>query len=143
MTTRQRLMLANGIVLGLFAVPSFFMDIRAIFFGAGPLVTALRGEPSTGIGFLEAHGLAAILAFWFLYVGRTQQAPARAWHFTGAAVHTLLGASNIALWHFFVLMDMLALGYVSTGVHIVFAMLQVVAGARAASSRAAARSLRS
>ena len=78
MTNRQRLMFANGIVLGLFAVPSFFMDIRAIFFGEGPLVTALRGVPSSGIGFLEAHGLAALFAFWFLYVGRTQASPARA-----------------------------------------------------------------
>ena len=130
MTTRQRLMFANGVALGLFAVPSFLLDIRAIFFGAGPLLTALRGEPSSGIGFLEAHGLAAILAFWFLYVGRTQASPARAWHFTAAAVHTLLGASNIALWQFFVFMDMLPLGYVSTGVHIVFAVLQSVAGAR-------------
>jgi len=131
MTNRQRLMFANGVVLGLFAVPSFFMDIRAIFFGEGPLVTALRGIPSTGIGFLEAHGLAAIFAFWFLYVGLTQPKPARAWHFTGAAVHTLLGASNIALWHFFIYMDMLALGYVSTAVHIVFAVVQFVVGARA------------
>ena len=134
MTNRQRLMFANGIVLGLFAVPSFFMDIRAIFFGAGPLVAVLRGEPSSGIGFLEAHGLAAILAFWFLYVGRTQPSPARAWHFTGAAVHTLLGGSNIALWQMFILADMLVLGYVSTGVHIVFAVLQFVAGVRAPST---------
>ena len=134
MTNRQRLMFANGIVLGLFAVPSFFMDIRAIFFGVGPLVTALRGEPSSGIGFLEAHGLAALFAFWFFYVGRTQASPARAWHFTGSAVHTLLGASNIALWHFFVFMDMLVLGYVSTAVHIVFAVLQFAVGVRAASS---------
>jgi hypothetical protein len=124
-------MFANGIVLGLFAVPSFFMDIRAIFFGAGPLVTALRGIPSTGIGFLEAHGLAAIFAIWFFYVGLTQPKPARAWHFTGAAVHTLLGASNIALWHFFIYMDMLVLGYVSTAVHIVFAVVQFVVGVRA------------
>ncbi|KGQ18549.1 hypothetical protein LF41_575 [Lysobacter dokdonensis DS-58] len=142
MTSRQRLMFANGIVLGLFAIPSFFMDIRAIFFGAGPLVTALRGEPSSGIGFLEAHGLAAIFALWFLYVGRTQAPPARAWHFTGAAVHTLLGASNIALWHFFIFMDMLALGYVSTAVHIAFAVLQFVVGMRATSHRAAADALR-
>ena len=142
MTHRQRLMFANGIVLGLFAVPSFLMDIRAIFFGAGPLVTALRGEPSTGIGFLEAHGLAALFAFWFLYVGRTQTSPARAWHFTGTAVHTLLGASNIALWHFFVIMDMLVMGYVSTAVHILFAVLQFVAGARATASHAAANAPR-
>lgn len=130
-------MFANGIVLGLFSVPSFLLDIRAIFFGAGPLVTALRGVPSTGIGFLEAHGLAVIFALWFFHVGRTQASPARAWHFTGAAVHTLLGGSNIALWQFFVFMDMLALGYISTGVHIVFAVLQLVAGSRAASTRAA------
>jgi hypothetical protein len=46
-------------------------------------------------------------------------------------VHTLLGACNIALWQFFVFMDMLALGYVSTAVHIVFAVVQLVVGARA------------
>ena len=131
MTSRQRLMFVNGIVLGLFAVPSVIADARAIWLDAGPLTAVLRGMPGAGIGFFEAHGLAAILAFWFLYVGRKQPSPERTWHFTAAATHALLGASNIALWQIFLVTDMLVMGYVSTTVHLVFAALQFVTGLRA------------
>ena len=140
MTTRQRLLFVNGIVLALFAVPSFFMDIRAIFLGAGPLTSLLRGMPAAGIGFLEAHGLAAILAFCFLAAGRKQAVPGRGWHITAAATHALLGIANIALWQIFVIVDNLPLGYVSTGVHFVFATLQLIAAFT--STRAAAGALR-
>ncbi|UHQ19026.1 hypothetical protein LVB87_12665 [Lysobacter sp. KIS68-7] len=130
MHLRQRLMFVNSVFLGMFAVVSFFMlDIRGIWFGAGPLSHVVGAQPVSGLGFLEAHGLAAILAFWFLRVSRTP--PERAWHFTASAVHTLLGSANIALWHIFTVGDAMVLGYVSTGMHIVFAVLQLFAGLRA------------
>jgi hypothetical protein len=46
---------------------------------------------------------------------------------TAAAVHILLGASNIALWRIFILCDVLPLGYVSTSLHCLFAVLQLMA----------------
>jgi hypothetical protein len=65
-----------------------------------------------------------ILAVWFWRAGHTAD-PERAWHFTAAAAHTLLATCNILLWSIFVICDVLPLGYVSTGVHCVFAVLQL------------------
>jgi hypothetical protein len=133
-TLRQRILKANAAFLGGFGSVSFFMlDVRGIWFGSGPQAAVLRGEPASGIGFLEAHGLAVILAVWFWRAGRAAD-PERAWHLTAAAVHTLLGTCNIALWRIFVLCDVLTLGYVSTALHGLFAILQFAA-ARSASMR--------
>ena len=123
---RQFILKANAAYLGAFAVVSFFvLDVRAIWFSGGPLVAILRGEPAAGIGFLEAHGLAAIIAFWLWRASRSMT-PERAWHFTGAAVSTLLATCNIALWRIFILCDALMLGYVSTSLHVSFAVLQLL-----------------
>jgi hypothetical protein len=125
--TRQLVLKANAAFLGLFGAVSFFvLDVRAIWFSAGPQVAVLRGEPAAGIGFLEAHGLAVILAIWFWRASRSQS-PDRAWHLTAAAVHTLLAFANISLWRIFILCDVLTLGYVSTSLHCLFALLQLVA----------------
>jgi uncharacterized protein YbbK (DUF523 family) len=79
-TTRQLVLKANGVILGLFGVISFFMlDVRAVWFDSGPQTAVLRGMPAAGVGFLEAHGLAVILAIWFWRAGRAAY-PERAWH---------------------------------------------------------------
>jgi len=126
-TFRQRLLKANAAFLGLFGTVSFFMlDVRGIWFASGPQVAVLRGEPASGVGFLEAHGLAVILAIWFWRASRAES-PDRSWHFTAFAVHTLLAACNISLWRIFILCDVLPLGYVSTSLHVIFAVLQLIA----------------
>src|SRR5262245_51434990 len=107
------------------------LDARGIWFDSGPQVAVLRGEPASGVGFLEAHGLAVILAVWFWRAGRNES-PDRAWHLTAAAVHTLLATANITLWRIFILCDVLALGYVSTGLHCLFVGLQLAAARPAA-----------
>jgi hypothetical protein len=53
--------------------------------------------------------------------------PARRWHGTAAAVHGLLGTSNLVFWPLFGFAGMLAVGYVTTVFHGVFAMLQLAA----------------
>jgi hypothetical protein len=124
---RRAILKANAAFLGLFGTVAFFMlDVRAIWFASGPQAAILRGEPAAGVGFLEAHGLAVVLAVWFWRAGRAQS-PDTAWHVTAAVVHAFLGACNIALWRIFVLADVLPLGYVSTALHIAFAVLQLVA----------------
>jgi len=125
--TRQLVLKGNAAFLGLFGAVSFFaLDVRAIWFSAGPQVAVLRGEPAAGVGFLEAHGLAVILAIWFWRASRGQS-PDRAWHLTAAAVHTFLAFANISLWRIFILCDVLTLGYVSTSLHCLFALLQLIA----------------
>ena len=43
--------------------------------------------------------------------------PARLWHLTAAAVHLLLGTSNLVFWQIFVAADALWGGYVTTSLH--------------------------
>jgi len=97
----------------------FANDIRGVFFGAGPVGKVVQMAPHSGIGFIEAHGLAFILGA-LLYCN----APSRAWHATGAGIHFLLGASNLACWPLFAAADMLVVGYVTTALHGVFFVLQ-------------------
>jgi hypothetical protein len=124
---RQLVLKANSAFLGLFGAVSFFaLDVRGIWFASGPQVAVLRGEPAAGVGFLEAHGLAVILAIWFWRASRSDS-PDRAWHLTAAVVHLLLATANISLWRIFILCDVLTLGYVSTSLHCLFAVLQLVA----------------
>lgn len=128
---RRLILKANAGFLGLFGAVSFFMlDVRGIWFSSGPQAGVLRGEPASGVGFLEAHGLAVIIAIWFWRASRLEN-PDRAWHLTAAAVHTLLAAANISLWRIFILCDVLTLGYVSTSLHCLFAVLQLIAAAYA------------
>ncbi len=61
----------------------FTFDIAGIFFGKGPLATLGAHVPQAGIGFMEAHGLAIIIA---VLMWRAATAPTRDWHLAGAAV---------------------------------------------------------
>jgi hypothetical protein len=38
------------------------LDVRGVWFDSGPQTAVLRGMLAAGVGFLEAHGLAVILA---------------------------------------------------------------------------------
>ena len=82
----------------------------------------LAAAPHAAIGFVEAHGLAVILA-----VLRWRATPARAWHLTAVALEVLLGTSNLAFWSLFVATGALTMGYVTTGLHWLFVALQLTA----------------
>jgi hypothetical protein len=120
---RRHLLRFNAGFLVLAALGAWFtMDFPASFAGSGPLAPLIAHERSLGIAFVEAHGLALILAvlLW--------RAPAeRQWHVTAAAIHLLLGGSNLVFWHLFVATDTLPMGYVTTVVHALLFVLQSVA----------------
>jgi hypothetical protein len=99
-------------------------DILGSFFDRGPQRLILRDAPGAGIGFIEAHGLALILAvlLW-------RAAPVRSWHVAAASIHVLLGTANLAFWQFFVAADVLVVGYVTTALHGLFVALQLAAAA--------------
>lgn len=102
-SVRQNILKGNALFLGLFGAVSFFMlDVRGIWFSSGPQTAVLRGEPASGVGFLEAHGPAVVIAVWLWRASRTEN-PDRAWHLTAAAVHILLAMCNITLWRIFIL----------------------------------------
>jgi hypothetical protein len=122
MTMRQLLLRANALYIGVASVSAFLFDLAGIFLRVGPQSRILASAPHSGIGFLEAHGLAFIVSvlLW-------RAAPARVWHLTALAMEVLLGTANIVLWQIFIAADALALGYVTTAAHWIFAMLQLFA----------------
>jgi hypothetical protein len=105
---------------------------------ARPVSRIIASAPHAGIGFIEAHGLALIIGvlLW-------RAPPVRAWHLTGAAVHVLLGISNLVFWQFFVAADMLWVGYLTTSLHGLFVVLQLLAARAAGPGASAHSSLRS
>jgi hypothetical protein len=133
-TIRQLILRANALYLLVAAAGGIWSDVLGIFFSRGPVSRIIAGAPHAGIGFIEAHGLALIIGvlLW-------RAAPVRAWHLTGAAVHVLLGISNLVFWQIFVAADMLLVGYVTTSLHGLFVVLQLLA-ARAAGPGASAHS---
>ena len=128
MTTRTRrwILRANAACLLAASIGGLAMDILGSFFARGPESRIVAAAPGSGIGFIEAHGLALIIGvlLW-------RAAPVRSWHLTAAAVHALLGTANLVFWSFFVLSGALAAGYVTTGMHWLFVGLQLLAAASA------------
>ena len=47
------------------------------------------------------------------------------------AIHVLLGTSNLVFWQLFVAADMLVVGYVTTALHGLFVVLQLLAAGTA------------
>jgi len=127
---RRRILRANAIYLIAASASAMLMDVLGIFFSRGPESRLLANAPSTGIGFLEAHGLACIISIW---LWRTE--PSRSWHFTGAAVHSLLGTCNLVFWDIFAAANFLWGGYVTTSLHWLFAVLQFSAAIRSPAQR--------
>ena len=122
--TRQRILQANAIYLVLASVGGLlFMDIPGAFLSRGPAAGILARAPYTAVGFVEAHGLALILGILLW-----RAAPTRSSHFTAAAVPVLLGTANLVFWQIFITVDLLAMGYITTLLHWLFVVLQLVAG---------------
>jgi hypothetical protein len=117
---RRLLLRANALYLGIAAIASLLLlDLRAVVFGTGPASAILAAAPHAAIGFVEAHGLAFIMAvlLW-------QAPPNRYAHLTAAAVMSLLGISNLAFWPLFTATGMTAAGVVLTALHLGFALAQ-------------------
>ena len=119
---RTVILRANALYIGVAGCAGVIFDIRGVLYGVGPQGRALANAPHAGIGFVEAHGLAVILAV-LLWRAR----PERAAHLTAVAVVALLGTANLAFWQAFVAMDALVMGYVTTALHWTFVALNLMA----------------
>jgi hypothetical protein len=128
-TARRNLLCANAIFLLAAAAAGFASDVLGIFYARGPVASVVASAPHAGIGFIEAHGLAFIIG---ILLWRAE--PVRAWHLTAAAVHILLGSANLVFWQIFIAGDILVVGYVTTLLHGLFAILQLVAATTAGKS---------
>ena len=121
-TVRRLVLRANALYIGVAGFAGVIFDVRGVLYGLGPQGRALADAPHAGIGFVEAHGLAVILAV-VLWRAR----PDRAAHVTALAVAALLGTANLAFWQAFVAMDALTMGYVTTALHWTFVALNLAA----------------
>jgi hypothetical protein len=126
MTIRTRLALLrlDAAFLGIAGLSGLVNDLNGAFTGRGPVGLVLRGVPETALGFVEAHGLAVIVAS-LLLTARSE----RRFHLAAAAAHLLLGVANVTFWQLFVTGEMLVVGYVTTALHAVFFALQAATGA--------------
>jgi hypothetical protein len=122
MKLRKLILRANAIFLLIAAAGGFVSDLRGAFLLQGPVGRVVEAAPHAAIGFVEAHGLAFIIG---VLLWRAQ--PDRMWHITAMAVHVLLGASNLVFWPIFGFADMMAVGYITTALHGLFALLQLCA----------------
>lgn len=77
----------------------------------------LYGESYT-VGFVEAHGLAAMIAIVLLAMAKADDV--RPWLGLALAVHVLLGGANLTFWAIFGEAGMITLGVVVTIVHWLF-----------------------
>jgi hypothetical protein len=120
--TQQLILRANAFYIGIAGAAGVVFDLRGAWYGVGPQGRVLADAPHAAIGFVEAHGLAVILAvlLW-------RAVPSRSWHLTAAAMVALLGTSNLLFWPLFAASGALALGYVTTALHWTFFMLQMAA----------------
>jgi hypothetical protein len=118
--SRQILLRTNAIFLLAASAGGFCSDVLGVFFGLGPVAAIVAAAPHSGLGFIEAHGLAFVIG---IQMWRAE--PSRAWHLTAAAI--LLGTANLAFWQLFIAADMLFVGYVTTALHGLFVVLQLFA----------------
>ena len=121
-TMRQLILRANALYIGVAGFAGVIFDIRGVLYGLGPQGRALAAAPHAGIGFVEAHGLAVILA-----VVLWRSKPERSAHLTALAVVALLGTANLAFWQTFIAMDALVMGYLTTALHWTFVALNLAA----------------
>ncbi|WP_036098669.1 hypothetical protein [Leptospira noguchii] len=123
LSTRRLILQINGVVLMIASLGGFIlMDVLGIFFGVGPAASLLKGQEFIGIGGFEAHGLAFILGVLLF-----KAEPKRSWHITAMAIHSLLGIANILMWGIFIAVNSLQMGYITTAMHCIFVLLQLVA----------------
>jgi hypothetical protein len=120
--TRKALLRANAVYLLIAASSGMCADLVGAFLGVGPVATIVSAVPHATIGLVEAHGLAIVVG---CLLWRAQPTPE--WHLAATAVHSLLGAANLVFWPMFVAADVLAVGYVTTAMHGLFAALQLSA----------------
>lgn len=120
---RRVLLAVNGTLLALVGGMQMLGDLASYFFGQGPLGDRLAGNAAT-IGFVEAHGLAAVIGV-LLVLGR-RMGGAR-WHVVAAVTHLLLGGANLLFWSTFVQFRMEPAGIASTIGHGIFFVAQSVA----------------
>ena len=130
---RRFVLYVNGAFLaimgGLFAV----FDLLSYRLDGGPLGQLYYNDPMT-VGLFEAHGLAFILGLLLLRAARSE--PNAVWHGVGAAIHMVLGTSNLIFWSLFLIWDVVTAEIVVTSIHGLLTVTQLICFVKAGRARA-------
>ena len=115
------LIVADGLFLAAMAIFGLTQDILSYGWGAGKFGVFLLSDPKA-IGFVEAHGLAGMIAVAALVCARHNP---KFWHALLACVHALLGSSNVLFFDGFVATGETRFAIVVTAAHFAFSALHV------------------
>lgn len=129
---RRRIFLADGLFLGLTGFVQMIFELISYHTGGGPLGDIFDGSHLT-IGWVEAHGQAALIGALFLFVARRDGR--RFWHTLGLAEHALLGGANLYFWSSFGHYDLVPMGIAATAAHVAFVILHTACLATPATAR--------
>jgi hypothetical protein len=127
----------DGFILGVAGSAAMLSEWAGHFFGIGPSASTL-GSPHT-IGGFEAHGLAVLIAV-LLFRGARSAERAQC-HVIGSMTHLFLGAANILFWVSFIEHGVVPVGFITTILHGIFAVLHTVSIWRLAPTESPARQL--
>lgn len=120
----RRILLLNGLFLLVAGGGALILDLVAYFTGGGLFGPSIAQMPGASVGFVEAHGLAAIIG-WLLLRAARQARVEPIWCATALAVHLLLGSANLVFWQdAFVRFDLFPMGVVTTACHLLFVLLE-------------------
>jgi hypothetical protein len=121
---RSRILRTNAVLLFMFGVFGITEDLSSYLDGTFVLKGALLHNP-LAVGFVEAHGLALIMAVLFFVnanINDTEQ-----WHITAVTLHLFLGICNLFFWQGFINLNIVRMGAVATIFQFVFVIAHGVA----------------
>ncbi len=117
----QRLLLANGVILGAIALFAFLSDLAGAFLNLGGFASVLY-QNDAAVGMVEAHGLALIASALLVF---NHRADGPSFNFAAAVIHLLLGGANLLFWPLYAAHGLLVIGIITTLMHGAFFALEL------------------
>ena len=121
---RSRILRADAILLFMFGMFGLAEDLSSYLAGTFVLKDALLNNP-LAVGFVEAHGLALIMAMLFFINASANDT--KQWHVTALTLHLFLGICNLFFWQGFIDLNIVRVGVVATIFQIVFVIAHGIA----------------
>jgi hypothetical protein len=135
MTSGRSILRAHGWFLAILGTLLFSRTIIGHVHGTG-MFAFLADNDVAAIGFTEAY---ALIAFAGAALALGADSPRRrALHLLAAALHAFLTAINLNSWRFYSELNLGAVGYASTAMHVVLATVELICAARAPGPRVTA-----
>jgi hypothetical protein len=123
-TSRRILLLINGGVLAVVGAAQVILELLSYYAGDGIYGPLFHNSPYV-VGWVEAHGLAALIGIVFLAVAAYDGG--RRWHIVALCVHLLLATANIVFWSGFRAFGMVGAGIVATTGHLLLVTAHLIA----------------